>query len=323
VFFKQSLQTITGAKLQNTLKDELALIEKNTSSFFFHNISYHESEEWRELAVNAYRAANEAKEALETAKRLQPEHDVWLQAYHMASKADKAVTLLLQYKLQQFFSFQISIPQMLVSALGIPMLLRLIRNHYQLTKDQGEDLLALVLILVFFPKLILAQIFLNYNCDLNVLGATFIDPYWCTAILNEAQKVGIDINIHQRPKPQSQPWSNAELLEDMQCFDIPDGHCCDIGMGAMSKPVHSRHHTARYDEINIHTWFKKQNTHPVTGQALFWDDLIPDTELEAKINAFTHDKTKEYIQATTMRPMLERIEMYAEDNQPNQQRAGL
>lgn len=324
MFFKQALKTITGVKLQdNKLKEELEHIEKIQNSFFS-TMPYDEYEQWRKFTINTYNAITAVKEALERA-RDKTDQNLWLHAYELAHKADTARKELLTYKLDKFLFHRDNFYSILIvmSAFPTPKLCEFIAHICGLTQDQREDLVAFFIILLVLPRIIyvlILHLLMMQPKSKARLEEILLESYWCTNILAEAQKIGIEIISSTIPK--SQPWSNAELLADIDCIDIPEEFDCIISQTAMTNPVYCSSHKARFEKDQIDSWLCKKNLHPLTHEALYWDELIPDKVLEDKIANFTHGKTREFIDHTIMASILERVEMESEDElstQSNQQ----
>lgn len=321
MFFKQTLKTITGVKLQNNkLKDELKHIEKRQNSIFS-NMPYAEYEQCRKLTINTYHAITAVKEALESAKD-HTDQNLWLHAYDLAHKADTAIKELLKYKLDKFLfppnNIYSMLFLMLMTVFVIPKLCVFIEQNYGLTQNHPEDLVGYFILLLLLPRII--RLFMMEPRSKARLDQILVESYWCSNILAEAQKIGININLITLPK--SQPWSNAQLLADIGCENTPEEFYCIISHVAMTKPVYCSSHKARFEKDQIDSWLFQKNLHPLTRGELYWDELIPDKVLEDKIANFTHSKTREFIGHTIMPYILERIEMESEDElstQANQQ----
>lgn len=315
MLFKQIFQARIGMQLQDTLNEELTLIEKRA-----HN--GHEQEEWRGCAVDAHHARNDAKAALDAAKNEQTDvSTAWLLAYHKAADADKAIAALLQCKVENYFHFEMTYNK-IVLLVFVPVASSKLFSYASLeTVEQVERLCACLIFIMILPLIIKTGMMERYNFDIKALGADLLTLEGALRVVDEAHQLGINIDINKPRPPQSQPWSNAQLLADIACEAIPNKYCCEITSEPMTNPVYCNQkeqdaEKARYDLSSISTWLKQQNTHPATCLSLFEENLIPATSLQAEIGLFAHEETKKYIQDNVMYSMLTCIE----DGHSNEQK---
>lgn len=308
MFFKHALQTVTHVKIKDTLRDELMDIEKRKNGTFFKSrLSSDEYELYRNLTINAYRTTIEVKKAQTIARNLNTEQ-AWSQAYLYGEKADMAMGKLLSYKLGDFLYPFVSLLTCLEwIAIMSPLLYRAHKKNYI---DCKMDCFFIALALL--P--ISADLFLLLlGLFKEQLETILIESQWKSLLLTEARIAGITINTNQTQLLENQPWSNAQLLADINVIDFPDEFICNISLEIMTKPVSCTQNPALYDEDVITKWLCVKSMHPITHKPLYWDDLIPNTAMEDKINRFTHEKTKEYIKESTLQNLFEQIEMDAED----------
>lgn len=289
MFFKHTLQTLTGANFpsgfpNNTLREELTLIEQNK-----YDLSFEDYLHWRKLTIDAYHTVYEAKDALVTAKKSYDNKDEWLRAYDKAQKADVAMSALLKRKLDEIpFQYYYD-PNILFVAVTVLFLFDFSKLSYlnELTETQlnslASGLFLLMLLLLVVPGMV-------FDKNKAKLATTLVGHHWCSIVLAEARKSGIEINTNQNVVPGDQPWSNAQLLADIHCEEISEEFNCPISHNVMTKPVYCSQHKARFDKALIHDWLYQENTHPLTRESMFWDELLPDTALEGKIADFTRQR---------------------------------
>ncbi len=312
VFFKRTLQRITGENFpasfpNNTLREELALVEEEKSVLSFDDYIH-----WRKLTIDAYHAVYEVKCALMIATERRDIKDEWLRAYDKAQKADRAVTELLKLKLGGIpFQYYYN-PGILYAAASIIFLfdfskkITFITPSYELTENQliglAWGIFLLMLLLNVVPGVIFDKNKAKFATDL-------VGHHWCTKVLAEARKFEIEIDTEIDTVPLDQRWSNARLLADINCEEIPEEFNCPITHNPMDNPVHCSENETCFEKDEISKWLEQENTHPLTRKPMFWDDLIPNKQFKDEIDNFTHNEIRKFIDQTTMEPILEEIEM--------------
>lgn len=321
---KYILQTITGITAanfpNNTLRDELALIEENK-----HLLSGYHYELSKKLTTESYLAVYRIKNALKTAYEKHEIKNSWLHAYEKACQADAAITALVEYKLNKInFHDHSDINQVLFNIIlasfvcyhiffssGLFTVLHPNSSPAELQKEESKSFVIYLFLLTLLELHLIFRFTLNKNKA--VLAAVLVDQHWRKTVLLEAKKLGIEIDVSEQIREETHPWSYEQLLENIGCKDIPEEFYCPISLTVMNQPVFFSTHKASFDKAFIHEWLRKKNTHPLTQETVFEDELILDTVLEEKIANFTHEKTKNFISSTIIPSLLETIEMRSED----------
>lgn len=88
--------------------------------------------------------------------------------------------------------------------------------------------------------------------------------------------------------------ANAVKLKLAGCTDVPEAYCCQLSYSVMTIPVYDPALPAiKFEKAWILRALKEKAENPYTRTPLFAADLIEDSELKAKIDAFVEERINE------------------------------